>query len=221
MIDICPPKEGAYGATSSVSDIPPVSESLSDSTPLPPETDISPMTESVIALSPIVLPKKLCSNQSQPSLTVASQKQPTEDNPNSIAAIERGDWLDDTHIQSVNRILRHQFPTVCGLQNPLLGQTLTFERINKPYVQIIHTNSNHWLAVQGVHGSFVKIYDSRYRSMSTETRNQIANLTLPSEKAINVHIQNVQYQIGTSDCGLYAIAFVTEMCYGNNPSCYR
>lgn len=205
---------------SPVFDTPPVSESSSDSTPLPLETDISPMTES-IPLSPTVLPKKLCSNQSQPSLTNTSQKQPTEDSPDSIAAIERGDWLDDTHITSVNRILHHQFPTVCGLQNPLLGQNLTFERMSKPYVQIIHTNGDHWLAVQGVHGSFVKIYDSRNRSMSTDTQNQIANLTLPSEKAINVHIQNVQYQIGKSDCGLYAIAFVTEMCYGNNPSCYR
>ena len=32
---------------------------------------------------------------------------------------------------------------------------------------------------------------------------QIANLMVPSEKAINVHIQCTQYQTGTSDCGLY------------------
>ena len=76
-------------------------------------------------------------------------------------------------------------------------------------------------ATTGWHGSFVKVYDSRNRSMSTETQLQIANLTLPSEKAINVHIQHTQYQIGKSDCGLYAIAFVTELCHGNNPSCYR
>ena len=139
----------------------------------------------------------------------------------SAAAIERGDWLTDIHISSVNNILRHQFPSVSGLQNTLLGQNLTFERMSKPYVQIIHTDGNHWLAVEGVHGSFVKVYDSRNRSMSTETQLQIANLTLPSEKAINVHIQHTQYQIGKSDCGLYAIAFVTELCHGNNPSCYR
>ena len=50
---------------------------------------------------------------------------------------------------------------------------------------------------------------------------QIANLMLPSEKVVNVHMQHTQYQTGTSDCGLYAIAFLTEMCHGNNPSSYR
>ena len=52
---------------------------------------------------------------------------------------------------------------------------------------------------------------------------QIANLTLPNEKVIDVHIQHTHYQTGMSNCGLYAIAFVTEMCtcYGNNPSSYR
>ena len=166
-----------------------------------------------------VLPKKCCC-ESKLSLTVDSPEQFKGDSLD-MAAMERGDWLTDTHTSLVNDILRHQFPSVSGLQNTLLGQNPTFERMSKPYVQIIHTDGDHWLAVQGIHESFVKAYDSRKKSMSRETQLQIANLTLSSEKAIIVHIQHTQYQIGTSDCGLYAIVFVTAMCHGNNPSCYR
>ena len=179
-------------------------------------TDVCPPEEDAVSTS-LVLPRKNCCES---QLTNENPKHFKEVSPD-LVAIERGDWLTDTHITMVNEILKHQFPSISGLQNPLQGQNLTFERMSVPYVQIIHTDGNHWLAVQGVHGSFVKVYDSRKQSISEETQFQIANLTLPSEKAINVHIQYTQHQICTSDCGLYAIAFVTEMCHGNNPSCYR
>ena len=31
-------------------------------------------------------------------------------------------------------------------------------------------------------------------------------------------IQKVQFQKGASDCGAYAIAFATDLAYGNNPA---
>ena len=71
-----------------------------------------------------------------------------EDSPD-IAAIERGDWLTDTHISLVNEILKYQyqFPSISVLQNLLCGQNITFERMSELYVQIMHTDCNHWLAV--------------------------------------------------------------------------
>ena len=42
-----------------------------------------------------------------------------------------------------------------------------------------------------------------------------------NEDHINFRIENVQIQEGGVDCGLFAIAFTTEYCFGNNPKCYR
>lgn len=36
--------------------------------------------------------------------------------------------------------------------------------------------------------------------------------------SVTVHIMNVSKQAGTQDCGLFAIAFMTSLAYGNNPT---
>ena len=112
-------------------------------------TDVCPPKEEAVSSSSLlVLPKQRCSES---QLTNENPKQFKEVSPDTVA-IERGHWLTDTHISSVNEILKHQFPSISGLQNPLYyGQNLTFERMSEPYVQIIHTDGDHWLAVQGVH----------------------------------------------------------------------
>ena len=134
---------------------------------------------------------------------------------------EDQDWLTDLHISSASQILRNQFPDSKGLQPPTLGQNLSFERNEGPYIQILHTNGNHWITVAGIHESQVKVYDSKYKRISEDTQVQIARLTITKKKFINVHLENTQFQEGSSDCGLYSIAYATELCFGNNPACYR
>ncbi len=114
-----------------------------------------------------------------------------------------------------------QFPDVAGFQDPIKWQNKSFKRINGPYVQIIHINGNHWVTIAGIHCSLVKFYDSKYRSLSEDAIEQIALITQPSHNFINVDLETTQFQTGYSDCGLYAIAFATEVCYGNNPASYR
>ena len=36
--------------------------------------------------------------------------------------------------------------------------------------------------------------------------------------SVTVHIMNVSKQAGTQDCGQFAIAFMTSLAYGNNPT---
>ena len=142
------------------------------------------MLEPVSTSSSLELPKKRCSEL---QLSSEKLKQSKRDKP-ELDAIQRGEWLTDTHISTVNEILKKQFPSISGLQNPVYGQNLSFKRLNGPFIQILHTDGNHWLAVEGVHGSFVRVYDSRKQSISQDTQMQIANLIVPSEKAINVHV---------------------------------
>lgn len=138
-----------------------------------------------------------------------------------MTSIEEDDWLTDLHISAANEILKTQFPNENGFQQPVLGQNLSFRRINGPYVQIIHTNGNHWVTVAGIHGSLVKVYDSKYTQIFEDTKRQIACMTASDKNYITICLENTQFQNGSSDCGLFAIAFATEICFGNNPASYR
>ena len=42
-----------------------------------------------------------------------------------------------------------------------------------------------------------------------------------SAPTINIIIQKTQFQTGTTDCGVYSIAFATDLAHGNNPASYR
>lgn len=61
-------------------------------------------------------------------------------------------------------LLRSQFSNIQGFQNCLKGQNLSFQRMTGSFIQIIHADGNHWITVEGVHSSLVRVYDSRYQS---------------------------------------------------------
>ena len=141
--------------------------------------------------------------------------------PKQIELVNEGRMLTDNHIDYANKLLRKQFPDVRGLQTPLLGQSLTYAVTEPPFVQILHVNSLHWMTVVGVHKSLVKVYDSLYKYTSTCVTSQAAAILKSQSDHILFQIEKTQFQQGGLDCGLFAIAFATEFCYGNNPECYR
>ena len=61
------------------------------------------------------------------------------------------EWLNDCIINSVQRLLKQQFP-MCGLQITLCGQNLSFDVVplNEKYIQILHINGNHWVTVSNM-----------------------------------------------------------------------
>ena len=127
--------------------------------------EASPPVQEAISTSPSpALSRKGCCESKLTSDETKQFKGETH-----LDSIKSGDWFTDTHISSVNEILKNQFPTISGLQNPLCCQNLTFEHLSRPYLQIPHTDGNHWLAVQGAHGSFVRVYDSRKQLISLDT----------------------------------------------------
>ena len=76
------------------------------------------------------------------------------------------EWLTDNEITAVLDILRSQFPNIQGFQSTLRGQNLSFKRLSGSFIQIIHADGNHWITVEGVRASFVKVYDSMYVSIN-------------------------------------------------------
>ena len=91
-------------------------------------------------------------------------------------------------------------------------------------IQILHVDGNHWILVSnirsldgGVCYNSVCIYDSLKTSISLDTKKQICSLVKPKEAQFIFDVLNVQYQTNLSDCGLFAIAFATELVYQQSP----
>ena len=141
--------------------------------------------------------------------------------PMEISHLQNGEMLNDTHIDVANQMLRKQFPEVRGLQSPLLGQSLSFAVTEPLFVQVLHVDTLHWVTVIGVRSSLVKVYDSVFNTAGSSLALQTASILRTKSDNIVLEVERTQFQLGKVDCGLFAIAFATEFCYGNNPECYR
>ena len=93
-------------------------------------------------------------------------------------------------------------------------------------MKYLHTNagkSNHWICTSRRSGSIVQVMDSLglFMSLNLFTVLQIPNIySLPkSQSVLHIHKISVQQQQGTLDCGLFAIAYAVEICFGRNPQC--
>ena len=64
----------------------------------------------------------------------------------------------------------------------------------------------------------VDMFDSLPSMVSSRTEDQIADICMSEEKEITLNIKNVQTQNGGDDCGLFALAFATSLCFGEDPS---
>ena len=133
--------------------------------------------------------------------------------------------LDDGHISAACKILHKQFPNVQGLSTPVLGQNLSFPLVNQnlllggyEYIQVLHTGADHWVTICVVSSNVVKVYDSLYHSTTYFTKKQIASILHTKAHQVKLQIGMTQFQDNSLDCGVYAIAFATDLCQGNDPS---
>ena len=57
---------------------------------------------------------------------------------------------------------------------------------------------------------------SAYNFLSLNTKQQICSLWQPSSDQVEFQLVNVQRQLNSSDCGLFAIANATELAHGRD-----
>ena len=141
------------------------------------------------------------------------------------STIRQGEKLDDNHVSAACQILQRQFPNIQGLCTPILGQNLSFPVVNSlfllagyNYIQILHTGADHWVTVCIESDENAKVYDSMFHSTTYIMKKQIASIMHTKSAQITLRIGQTQIQENSLDCGVYAIAFATELCYGADPS---
>ena len=134
-----------------------------------------------------------------------------------------GEELCGADINLAQRLLGAQFPELGGLQSTLLQQKeAPIVEKKEKMIQIIHCPSrHHWIVATTIgnngDGGKVLVYDSIFKKVDGETRKIIYNIfqLLPVS---NVKVVKAQKQMGTKDCGLFAIAYATALAFGQNPS---
>ncbi len=115
-------------------------------------------------------------------------------------------WLTDNIINATQKLLQKQYPAMPGLQETLLGKTLTFDVMEDEFVQVLHSGGCHWVAVStvGCPPSTVVMYDSLYSSLPLQMKEQI--LLLTKEPRIDLNFANVQSHKNGCDCGVFTLA---------------
>ena len=129
--------------------------------------------------------------------------------------ILNGEYLSDKHINASQKLLAMQFPTLTGF-------SLTFKQrvVGKwmeNYVQILHCRGCHLITIStiGCQEGTVNVYDSLFTDVDDETQKAVRKVF--NEATISFSLPKVQRQKGTNDCGLFAIAFATKLCFSHNP----
>ena len=142
------------------------------------------------------------------------------------STITDGERLTDRHIDAANQLLSDKFPNIQGLCTPLLGQKLQYPVYNCftaaagfSYVQIIHCPVfEHWITIEISFDEEVRIFDSLFvNKLSYEVKKQIASIVQTKHNQIELKLEKTQQQQNATDCGIFAIAFATDLCHGIDP----
>ena len=82
-------------------------------------------------------------------------------------------------------------------------------------------NKNHWIALStvGCQKACVRIYDCNGgKQLPKSTLKLISALLQTQEDQFAVEFIDVQMQEGSHDCGLFAVAYITSICNGQDPA---
>lgn len=141
---------------------------------------------------------------------------------NDKEILQGGETLTDKHIDAAQRLLKKQFPNIHGLQSPTLQETNQWDVMRAEGVQILNENSNHWVCIstRECPPDTVNVYDSVKTKISTHITRQVSYILHSQADSISFRVMYAQQQTGVSDCGLFAIATATALCFGIPPQYY-
>ena len=126
--------------------------------------------------------------------------------------------LTDETINLAQKILFEQFPKFVGFEDTNLGVTNGFSKhSNDPFVQILYADA-HWITTSASNNSRINVFDSNSSgTLGRSFEKQICQLMRCPYNSIEIMLNSVQKQTNDIDCGLFAIAFAVDICFGTSP----
>ena len=124
--------------------------------------------------------------------------------------LTNGKVLNDLHINAFQLLLKQNSPNVTGFQDTLKQNKSPLNNLKDTALQIIHIRGFHWAALK-ISSNNVYVYDSSYSTLSEDAQHIIATL-------LNSKDDSITAQTGTVDCALFAMAYVTHLANGKDPT---
>jgi hypothetical protein len=137
--------------------------------------------------------------------------------------ITSGQELDDNITTKAMRLIMAQVPHL-NIQPTSLSaipEQLTFSE--EPTMFVHHTGAQHHFVMSTSAGGVIRTYDSLNLDPSTSLRRQVAAIYIPNGDNTSAGVKRVQHMIvsheqqGSADCGVFAIAYATEIAMGSDP----
>ena len=102
------------------------------------------------------------------------------------------------------------------MQDCIKSSAYGFDPEVTEFVQVINMNSYHWVAIStfGVSAGCIQWLDCMHSSPSDESKEVIAGMMQCPKSELVYSKTNVQRQRGSSDCVVFALALITEVCFG-------
>lgn len=132
-----------------------------------------------------------------------------------------GGWLSDGVMSVALFLLKEKYPHIHGLQPTSMAVTYGFDIQRSGFIQILNVYGSHWVTISniGCPTGTVNLYDSLPNcELYSRTKREIASIIYATSKKITVNFMEVQIQGGSSDCGLFSLAFAATLCAGEDPS---
>lgn len=136
--------------------------------------------------------------------------------------------LTANHISGGQLLLRRLHPQQEGLNDTsYLCDKLLWQSKPVSFIQIIHVKGNHWACLSNrfcSHANEVELFDSLHNHSLHKSRgpdcsilDQACAILKSPAKSITINVVNVQQQYGSTQCGLYALAFAADLCENIDP----
>ena len=122
------------------------------------------------------------------------------------------EWVSDMHINASMQLLQELYHDQNGLCNPILLSACHSWKSNglNNFIQIINVSKLHWVCVSNYYCSphTVDVLDSirGFSVNSSSLKNLIAAILKTPTSSFNINFIDVQTQMGSNDCGIFAIA---------------
>ena len=133
--------------------------------------------------------------------------------------LNKTSWLTDSEIHAGQLLLKKEFPFLDGLNDT----TITGSHVvpaRSDFVQIVNTGS-HWVCLSTIAtrpaSGTIRIFDSLYLKPSSIAIKHACRMLMFPRDQITLINEKVQRQVGINDCGLFALAFATDLCHGLDP----
>ena len=116
-----------------------------------------------------------------------------------LKSLSDNEMISDVVINVAQKMMAKRHPCLKGLQDPILGQTMSFRRFqSQTFVQIFHDGVAHWVAISTFNfkPGEIMLMDSLFKGrVSVHIKKQICFIMNSKEREIKIKVAGVQQQM--------------------------